>query len=465
VTVPIFAFLAVSLLIGVHASRRIGGKVRNFYVAGNTFPAWVLTVSLVGQAVDATGSLGTASAALTGTAWAGLALPAGIGVSLVLIGLFYAEPLHRERLLTLPDFYYRRYGSTVECMAATLCVVSFIVLLASNLAAVGIVMNAMLGVGVVWAIIVVSAVVATYTMAGGLFAATWNDIPQVSVKLLGFGAALVWMLNAHPPEVLIAAAAPAVAWAPLYDMHQQALRNWASFLALGLGDIVALDFMERVFAAKSPRHARVACLVSGGSTIALGVALAGLGAMARLYPPDPAAAQPFLDFVRHRLPAGIGMMVFMALVSACIAMLDGVLMACTTVITRNILQRHVPRLIPRERLLPVSRMVALPVAALAILVAVIRPAPGDLLVLAFDAVFAGCLVPLTLGIYWRRANARAALWSIAAPSVLRLVLYVVVPDRWTGIDTLAPPVLSLLLFVGITRWSPAGERLAGTRAR
>jgi Na+/proline symporter len=147
----------------------------------------------------------------------------------------------------------------------------------------------------------------------------------------------------------------------------------------------------------------------------------------------------------------------MALVSACISTVDGVLMACTTVITRNILQRQLPHLVPPERLLSVSRLTALPVGALATLVAVIHPDPAALLVLAFDAVFAGCLVPLTLGIYWRRANARAALWAITVPSALRLVMEVVTPDRWTGLDTLVPPVLSLLLFVGITRWSRVGD--------
>ena len=33
----------------------------------------------------------------------------------------------------------------------------------------------------------------------------------------------------------------------LTDMGNGALINWASIFALGLGDIVALDFMERVF--------------------------------------------------------------------------------------------------------------------------------------------------------------------------------------------------------------------------
>ena len=35
--------------------------------------------------------------------------------------------------------------------------------------------------------------------------------------------------------------------------------NWATLIALGIGDIVAIDFMQRIFAAKSPETARRAC--------------------------------------------------------------------------------------------------------------------------------------------------------------------------------------------------------------
>jgi SSS family solute:Na+ symporter len=460
-TAPDLAFLTISLLIGVHASRRIGGKVRNFYVAGNIIPAWVLGLSLVGQAVDSAGSLGNTTAAMTGNLWAGLVLPLGIGASLLLIGLFYAEPLHRLRLLTLPDFYFQRYGPGVECLAAVMCVVSFVILLASNLAAIGIVLQFALGIPATWAVVAVGAIVTAYTMAGGLFAVTWNDILHVGVIVLGFAAALVWMLASHPSDVLAGAVGAAFSWAPMYDPDRGALRNWASLLALGLGDIVALDFMERVFAAKSPRYARRACLLAGALTVTFGVGLAVLGALARLAMPEAAGAQPFLAFVHERLPVGIGMMVFMALIGACISTVDGALMACATVITRNLLQRWLPALVPRDRLLAASRLAAVPVAVLAAALAIVRPAPGDLLVLAFDVVFAGCLVPLTLGLYWPRPDARAALWSIAVPSGLRVVLYVALPARWAGLDTLVPPVVSLLLFVALA--AASGDRGKATR--
>ena len=40
----------------------------------------------------------------------------------------------------------------------------------------------------------------------------------------------------------------------LFDIGNGALINWAGILALALGDIVALDFMERVFAVRTRRQ-------------------------------------------------------------------------------------------------------------------------------------------------------------------------------------------------------------------
>ena len=106
---------------------------------------------------------------------------------------------------------------------------------------------------------------------------------------------------------------------------------------------------------------------------------------------------------------------------------------------------------PENRLLSVSRLAALPVTGLAIIFAIIRPDPGILLVLAFDVVFAGCLVPLIFGIYWKKSTSFAAMVSVIVASVSRLILYFTIPEEYAGADTLIPPVISLLLFVGLSK--------------
>ena len=66
---------------------------------------------------------------------------------------------------------------------------------------------------------------------------------------------------------------------------------------------------------------------------------------------------------------------------------------------------------------------AIPVVAFAIFLAIVKPEPGILLVLAFDVVFAGCVVPLTLGIYWSKANTPGALAAIMPPSTRPLTSF------------------------------------------
>jgi len=82
--------------------------------------------------------------------------------------------------------------------------------------------------------------------------------------------------------------------------------------------------------------------------------------------------------------------------------------------------------------------------------AIIRPEPGILLVLAFDVVFAGCFVPLTLGLYWKKANTPGALAAFIIGSLLRLILYYTIPEHLAGLDTMIPPLVSLIVMVPVS---------------
>jgi Na+/proline symporter len=101
----------------------------------------------------------------------------------------------------------------------------------------------------------------------------------------------------------------------------------------------------------------------------------------------------------------------------------------------------------------------IPVMAFSAWLAYVRPEPGIMLVLAFDVVFAGCLVPLTLGIYWKKANKYGALAAVIVGSLLRLIFFFSVgnpafgifyiPESLAGLDTLIPPVVSLIVMVPV----------------
>jgi Na+/proline symporter len=83
----------------------------------------------------------------------------------------------------------------------------------------------------------------------------------------------------------------------------------------------------------------------------------------------------------------------------------------------------------------------------AFVLAYLLPQPGVYLILAFDIVFAGAWAPLTLGLFWKKANMPAAIASLVFGSALRLVLFFVTPVEYAGLDTMIPPVVSFVLFI------------------
>ena len=454
-TLPTVAFLLVSLVIGLYSSRRIHGSVRNYFVAGHVIPLWVLVLSLCGQALELGGTYDNTSRAMTSGFWDGAVLPLGIGASLILIGMFFAKPLHAMHLLTLPDFYVKRFNSTAGVLVAVLCIVSFVILIAGNLAGMGILMELAVGLPPSVTVPLIALLIVAYTIGGGLFAVTWNDVLQSGVMFLGFGVVLASLLSAGDAGLLSRAAAHRFSWAPLTSLDSGSLSVWAGFLALGIGDIVALDFMERVFAARTDRAAQSACYVSGVVVCAVGVVMAIIGMIASVTSAGSGEGTTIIQFVQNGLPASVKMLFVMALLSAGISTIDGAIMASTKALCRNILQTLMPAHIPDSRLLLVSRLMVAPITIAAVFLALVFPVPGELLILAFDVVFAGCVVPLALGIYWKKGTGLAAVLAILIPSLVRLGLYVFYADlgldpRLKGIDTLIPPVLSLIIFVGVS---------------
>jgi Na+/proline symporter len=474
--IAVIGFLILSLGVGVMTSRMVKKSSKRYMIAGRSLPLFFVGTMLAAQSIDGNSSLGNAGLVLDFGFWAGAALPIGLAICLFLTGLFYGPKLNKMAMLTLPDFYYRRFGKGPEAISSGLLMISFTILVAGNFAATGYILSTVLDIDLTIAILIGAVVVLGYTYAGGLFSSAYTDIFQIYLAIIAFWAAFLFFYGGYGgvefAEILGATPTGYLDFSGLTDIANGALINWAAIAALGFGDIVALDFMERVFAAKDPKTARRGAFMGGGLTLLTVIPTSFMGIFA-LYLVSTGAMNlttPFLampTIAIDHVPFPIGAALLMGVMGASMSTANGGLLAISSVISRNIIQRDIMRGIQKKRgmedkkLLMTTRIATIPMMIAAFILASQLPQPGIYLIVAFDIVFAGALAPLTLGLFWKKANRPAAIASLTAGTVLRLVLYFLISDvaytpwqsdgipTYAGLDSMIPPVVSFAIFIGV----------------
>lgn len=184
----------------------IKGEAENFFVGGRIFPAWVVAVTLTSQAVDSNALLGNANFSFKYQFYDGAVLPIGLSISLFLNGIFLAQHINNDNVLTLPDVLAKRYGKVVEVFTSCATIASFIMLLAGNLVGFGAITSYLWGVSETGAIWLAAIIIWSYTNSGGLFSVAATDVLH---GILGWTAcvfvAFYLIANQHP-----AAAPPSI---------------------------------------------------------------------------------------------------------------------------------------------------------------------------------------------------------------------------------------------------------------
>ncbi|MBE9171056.1 sodium:solute symporter family protein [Pleurocapsales cyanobacterium LEGE 06147] len=474
----ILLFLFATLGIGVWAAKQVKGDSENYLVAGRGLVLPLAAATLMAQSVDSNATLGNTDLAAEFGFWSGASLPLGLALCLFLTAIFFAKPMNRMGLITLPDFYRVKYNRQTEFIASILMVLSFSFLLAGNLVAGGYLFQAFLGTSYTAGVMLLAIIVFIYTASGGLFAVAYTDAIQVTIALIGSLALFGFMGLTFGIE--INADTGPLGFQQLTDPAAGAAINWATLLALGLGDIVAIDFMARIFAADSPETAQRACLIGSFGTVVIGVpfSLIALSAPQILQQAGITPNGPILYALLNGIvPPLLSLLVIVAILSASLSTADGAILGTSSVLAHNILGiRHDDRHnAVGDRLLLITRIMAFVITAMGVFFALRIPQTGVLLLLAFDLGFAGLLVPLAGGLYWPKATWQGALSCIVLGSLTRLVFFVMMPttfgientllyipnniftEAFDGFPTLISPLVGLAAFIIVS------NRTRGTR--
>ena len=344
-------YFAVTIAIGLYASRRVSSSA-DYLIAGRSLPLYMNVATVFATWFGAETVLAVSSTFLKEGLGGVVGDPFGASSCLILVAIFFARPFYRLRLVTIGDFYRKRYNKTVEIGTGIAITLSYLGWTSAQLLALGIVINTVSGgaVSLSQGTIVGAMIVMGYTMSGGMWSIALTDIFQTVVIVLGL-LYLAWLLGdmAGGFGVVIDTARAK----GKFDFWPSAsLRDWLAFVAawatMAVGSIAQQDVFQRVTSAKDEKTAMRGSLIGGGFYLLFAFVPMFIAVSALLI--DPAKVQASLatdgtDFqlvlpqlILDRTPLFAQVLFFGALLSAILSTASGALLAPTAVLTENVIK-------------------------------------------------------------------------------------------------------------------------------
>jgi Na+/proline symporter len=463
VTIALLYFVIVAL-IATWATRRTRNE-RDFFVAGAGVGLWTLAIAKMAASLSGFSFVGGPGLVYTiGLAGVFIILPGALSNALGAWVLAKKMRLLGEArgLLTVPAAIGARYRSpAAQGLAAVGILVAVIGYMATNLLALGIVIDAIFGTGLTAGIWIGTAIILAYSVAGGILAGIYTDVFQGSVMALSSLMVVVFALKAggglhHISDTIMAADAKFLGpWGSAGPITALSF-----FFVFSVGSMGQPNVIHKFYMLKNPRQLKwylllmsVALITTQLIYIAIGVTVKALvtqGTLAPLVKADQATPM----FLLHAAPVLVAGLVFAGVAAAIMATVNSFMNAGAAALTLDIPLAFGKKLSDGLLWGRITTIV------LAIVAAGVAQFSGTLV--AFLGIFgwglfASTIAPaLAIGLNWEGATRAGAIASIGTGLGLTLVGgtlgYFKLIKLPTGVDVAALSLISSLLVFFAVSW-------------
>lgn len=484
--VILVCYLILLVSLGLFLSRNKDGKEKSandYFLAGNTLTWWAVGASLIAANISAEQFIG-----MSGTGFRdGIAIAAYevmAAITLVVIGKFLLPVMLDRKIFTIPQFLRERYNDGVGLAFSILWLFLYVFV---NLTSVswlgalaieqilglqGIIVDIM-GFQVSIRMIIVLClflIAGIYSIYGGLASVAWTDVMQVTF-LVGGGLITAYVALSSMGEILGTDALGALRQVyhdmttgpNAQDVHfhliiQQSHNAEAYSNVPGIAAVVGGVWLtnlgywgfnqyiiQKGLAAKSIDEAQKGLVFAGFLKILIPfiVVLPGICAYyimgneetfrtMNLAGDINVADDAYPWLIRNFTPTGIKGLSFAALTAAIISSLASMFNSTSTLFTMDIYKKYINKEAGDKQLVNVGRITS--VCALLIALVAVKPLLGGL-DQAFQYIqeysgfiYPGIITVFGLGLLWKRASSRAAVWTAILTIPLGVLFKVFYPE-------------------------------------
>lgn len=443
------------ILVGVYYSKRVK-TTDDFLVAGRGVGFFRLTSTITSGDMGGgyvIGIVGLAYISGYGATWLTFSsLLGAFAVAFILASRI--KPLaDKLKFISQPEFLGYRYDKRTRLIGAIMVTFAGITFASTQIVAGAILISVITGLPITVTTWIAGGIIITYTALGGLGSVITTDVVQLLIIIGGiyFIAVPIGLAKVGGFAVLkdvVGAEFFKVGSVPAKDAIK-----W--FLAIVPAWLMSMATWQRIFASKNLKTIKKAYFTSGllmWPVFAFFICTLGI-ITAAIYP-GLEKEMALAAFITRALPAGIVGLLLSAVAAAVMSTGDNSIMCATATITNDIYRGFIKPEASDNDLIKTSRIVIIICGVISIMLALYSPFVLKLMLYAYQ--FNGAMLwPVILGLFWKRATAEAAFWSLLVGGVGSVVWAVMDSPFGCPPIYLAFPLTLIMMIVisNITRHS------------
>lgn len=439
-TIDIIIFSVYILFVvgvGLYASRRGKDTKRDYFLAGDRLPWWMIGGSIIAANISSHHLVGAMGAAYS-RGFVAITMEWGA----ILIGfnalLWVFLPFYiRNGFFTIPEYLQKRFGSSTRTVYSVLVLLTYVLVEIGAVLYLGALsLYTLFGIPLVYSIIALSLLTGVYTILGGLRAVIWTEMLQLVILILG-GIALSFA-TVRASGGIQAVLKTSHNWKMFYPSSDPDF-PWTMYL----GGLLCISvfycatnqfIVQRVLAAKNEWHGRMGVIFGDylKFLVPLIITIPALVAPAIL----PHLEKPdllFATLVEKLLPSGMVGIVMAGLISAIMSHISGAVNSCTTILTMDIYLPYFHKKATDSQAVRFARLSGMMILLVGIFSAILLMNYSDRPVFLYLMNLYGLFTPgiatmFLLGVFWKRTTEKGALAAGLLTIPLSVALNLIFPQ-------------------------------------
>ena len=406
----IILVFGLTAYVGYRSSKNVK-NIDDFTLAGSRLGKIQAGFSMAATEFGGSSLIGTMAfcygVGLSGAWWSWSAVPA-----LVMLGVFFAGRIKLPGMVTITEFFERRYDKKTRTFSTILHLIETSLQISTQFLVGATALHGILGIPKVFSIILTIVFVMLYTVGGGLIAVVNTDMLQfVVVVISALVAAPIAVYSAGgfsnmqsilPPEFFT-----------FNQVDIATIVSWCLFSSF----VYATNqhYIQRLLASKDKSTARFSFIFTGVCYIFYGLLIAIIGVcIAALIPGLSDANMGYAMLIKNYMPAGIRGVILGGLFAASMSTADSILLSASTLFVNDLYIPFKNKRAQKVNELKVIKITTVVVSVLAGIISIFSENIISLMYLSGLFYSTAVFFPLIIGLYCKRINAQGAFAAIAS---------------------------------------------------